>query len=248
MAVYKLYDSLLEELKKDKDIIFFIDLDSTIYDLSKRQLKIFREFASLEEHKKALPEEVEALANLGKEHMSFYPQDCIKNYSGKDVSDSFSDIFYPFWAERFFSNDYLIHDEAELGAKEFVHEVFEHGGHIHYLTGRDVARMGPGTLEQLKRDDFFPSGDECEQVKLVLKPEKSMNDAQFKHDHILKTLEQYHKGILLDNEPSNLQILKEKMDKLHLIHYDSYHMGNVEVPEEALVLESFAKWAEKNKK
>lgn len=247
MAVFKLYDSLIEDLKKDKDVIFFIDLDSTIYDLGERQLKIFREFAAIEDHKKALPAEVDALANLGKEHMSFYPQDCIKNYSGQEVSEGFGDIFYPFWAERFFSNEYLIHDEAELGAKEFVHEVYKHGGHIHYLTGRDVARMGPGTLEQLKRDGFFPSGSECEQVKLILKPEKSMNDAQFKHDHILETLKDYHKGILLDNEPSNLQILKEKMDKLHLIHYDSYHMGNVEVPEEALVLESFENWAKENK-
>lgn len=243
MAVIPLYHSLIEELKKDKDIIFFLDLDSTLYDLSKRQIQIFREYAAISEHQQLMPKETEALANLGTEHMSFFPQDCIRNYGVSSISEHFEESFYPFWAERFFSNDYLKYDRPEEGAKEFVQEIVAHGGHIHYLTGRDVERMYQGSMEILKRDGFFPSdGEPCEQVQLVMKPSKELDDAQFKHDHVVETLKSYHKGILVDNEPSNLQILKNKMDKLHLVHYDSYNMGNVEVPSEALVLESFDTW------
>lgn len=246
MPVYNLYDSLIEELKNDKDIIYFIDLDSTIYDLTQRQIQIFREFASVAEHQQLMPLETDALAHLGPEHMTFYPKNCVINYGVSEVSDKFDDVFYPYWAERFFSNEYCKYDIPEKGAKEFVQKLYDNGGHIHYLTGRDTHRMYEGTMMQLKRDGFFPSGDEDDQVKLIMKPEKSMNDAQFKHDHILESLNEYHKGILLDNEPSNLDILKDKMDKLHLIHYDSYHMGNVEVPEQALVLENFERWVEEN--
>lgn len=247
MPVLSLYDSLIEDLKNDHDIIFFIDLDSTIYDLTERQLKIFREFSAVAEHQQLLPVESEALASLGSEHMTFYPKDCITNYGVSKVSDKFDDIFYPYWAERFFSDEYCKYDIPEKGAKEFVQKIYDNGGHIHYLTGRDTARMEKGTIMQLKRDGFFPTGDECDQVKLIMKPEKSMNDAQFKHDHILESLKTYHKGILLDNEPSNLDILKEKMEKLHLIHFDTYHMGNVDVPAQALVLENFDNWVKTHK-
>ncbi|MEC9283240.1 MAG: hypothetical protein VX642_11035 [Bdellovibrionota bacterium] len=242
MAFLKLFDSLLEELDKDSDIVFFLDLDSTIYDLSDRQMQIFKEFAAINEHMQTFPAESHALKNLSYEHMSFYPEDSIRNFGHSQIDAKFGDVFYPFWSQRFFSNEFCRYDKVENGAKEFVQKVYEKGGHIHYLTGRDTERMEEGTLYTLKRDGLFPNGEECEQVKLIMKPEQNLDDAQFKHDYIVATLNDYHKGILVDNEPGNLDILKDKMDKLHLVHYDSYHSGAKEVPDCALVLESFEHW------
>ncbi|MFK8138064.1 MAG: hypothetical protein AB8E15_06880 [Bdellovibrionales bacterium] len=240
MAIKNLYKEIIQQIASEPMTLIILDLDSTIYDLTERQLKIFREFSEVERFLNQFPKECEALSQLDEDHMTFYPVDCIKNYGVKEIDSDFEDVFYPYWAERFFSNDYLKYDLVEDMAVDFVHDLFERGAYIRYLTGRDVARMGEGTHDTLKKHDFFPSGDPCEKVSLVLKPEKSMNDAEFKRDYIQSCYDEgFKKIIFIDNEPKNLVLAETFGEKMHIVHFDTYHMGDTEVPESATVIDSF---------
>lgn len=239
------FTSLLDTLQKERDLLVYLDLDSTLYDISQRQIQIFREFAEIKAHRQSFPRECEAFAKLDREHMAFYPEDCLRNYGLSVVNEGLATVFYPFWADRFFSNEYLRYDRLEPGAKEFVNELLNCGAHIHYLTGRDVARMGTNTESILRRDGLL--ADDLiakEQVELVMKPHASAPDAQFKHDHIVQSLANFDRGVFVDNEPHNLFIVKDYRDRLHLIHYDSFHSASHPVPEHALVLRSFSPWLE----
>lgn len=238
MALKELLEASKELLARDKNVLYIFDLDSTIFDLTNRQLQIFREFANEEKYQKMFPEECNAFAYMNENHMSYYPEDCIHNFGVEKISSSFQEHFYPFWEVRFFSNEYCEYDIPEKDSLKYIQSIYDLGGHIHYLTGRDEARMGIGTRKSLK-DHGFILNDNCERIKIKLKPEKSIPDANFKKEYVDSFAEDFDKIVFIDNEPANLEILTGEYPHLRLVHFDTYHMGKHKVPEEALVVKTF---------
>ena len=109
-----------------------------------------------------------------------------------------------FWRERFFSHEYLKHDEPTKGAVDFVKRLYNLGAKIVYLTGRDVPLMAFGTFDQLKRHGL---PIEVERTRLILKPKRHMDDVDFKSG-AAKLIQDWGTVVAsFENEPKNLMAM-----------------------------------------
>lgn len=220
-----------------RQLTVVFDLDSTIFDLSQRQIKIFHEFA--ERFKQKYPIECDGFYRVTKDSMTYYPEDCLKNVGVVGLSEDFIDDFYSFWEDRFFSNEYTKYDIPEPGAKEYIDKLKSYACNIVYLTGRDIERMGIGTHAQLSHHEFMGSDQQEHQVTLKLKPEASMIDDIFKSEYLLELCPNENDIVFIDNEPQNLVKIAEDHPDILLIYFDSYHSGKAEIPETAITINSF---------
>jgi hypothetical protein len=129
-----------------------------------------------------------------------------------------------FWKSNFFSNECLEYDLPYEGAVEYVQALHQAGAEIVYLTGRDIPRMGVGSPKVIKKW-HFPLDEKS--ARLVLKPEKSMDDAQFKSDYF-KNLPKntYEKIWLFENEPTNIRLVRLDHRHVEVVFIDSTHSGD----------------------
>src|SRR5690606_15584018 len=126
------------------------------------------------------------------------------------------------------SNSYLHYDQPYEGAVDYVQALHQAGAHIIYLTGRDVERMGEGSVEVLKKWNF-PMNDKAE---LVLKPHRSMDDAEFKSDWFIKACRiDFEKIYFFENEPVNLHKILKTCPQVEMIFFKSTHAGKAAPPE-----------------
>jgi hypothetical protein len=150
--------TILTVAAENSRTVCVFDLDSTLFNVSPRTQKILHEFAEL--HKPELKQAdwglKEALVRAG------------YNF---DESPELHQNLRDFWVERFFTDNYLHFDIPYRGAVPFVQKLHLTKCEIHFLTGRDVARMGKGTFEVLKKWGFPVTPE-----NLHLKPHRSMDD------------------------------------------------------------------------
>lgn len=198
------------------------DLDSTLFNVSPRTQQILHEFAEL--HKPEL-KKVEIL------HTDWGLKEALVRAGYKfEESIELHTSLRDFWVERFFTNTYLHYDLPYRGAVPYVQRLHETGCEVHYLTGRDIARMGVGTLEVLKKWGF-PVREGC----LHLKPHRSMDDHVFKIDWVIDRfpLEKYSPEIapvyFFENEPVNINALGKVRPDIHIIQLDTTHSRQEEV-------------------
>ncbi|MNL41004.1 hypothetical protein D3C87_1633890 [compost metagenome] len=148
----------------------------------------------------------------------------------------FQEAIHEFWHKNFFSNHYLQYDEPYEGAVDYVKALHQAGARIAYLTGRDVARLGTGSEEVLKKWNF-PLDDRSE---LVLKPHKSMDDAEFKSDWFIEASKGPFKKIyFFENEPVNLHKLLVTCPHVEMIFFKSTHAGKAEPPDSLPAIMNF---------
>lgn len=177
------------------------DLDSTIFEVRTRTLRILKEFI------RSNPGRCERLAAIS---LQLKPQDLLYTLEetiqpyGYDLLDpervALRADLLAFWKERFFSSEYLLHDLPVPGSRSYVGAVWRGGAKIIYLTGRERAPMIRGTEAQLRHWGFPVSGPH---VSLAMKPTKEMEDSDFK-DAFLDELSQRSEVLALyDNEPAN---------------------------------------------
>ena len=100
----------------------------------------------------------------------------MSRYQIKATIDFFEAV-RQYWVKHFFSHDYLAYDQVAPGALDWVKDKFEKGFHIHYLTGRDIPRMGVGTRKRLEADGFPLEEPNC---KLHMKPRSGLPDDHYK--------------------------------------------------------------------
>ncbi|MEZ0391871.1 MAG: HAD family hydrolase [Pseudobdellovibrionaceae bacterium] len=211
-----------------QSVLVVFDLDSTLFDVSPRLKKILHDFAEVPEHQQRFPESVEILKKI-----ETYRSDWgIKNAVIRAGLDSHHPDFHKclkeFWMKHFFSNEYLHFDIPYEGAVEFVLELWNLGADIVYLTGRDVHRMGPGSREILLKWGF-PLDDE--RAILVLKPQKGMDDAEFKSDWFAAVpTEKYGKTWFFENEPVNVNLVRLQHQHVSIVFFESTHSGREEPP------------------
>jgi hypothetical protein len=186
----------------NKRPVILLDLDSTLYEVAPRNMRIFSEWAKAH----PLPELEEirtALVNASIGHIGFSVEDTLHALEMKHHPhwDTALTSIRKFWFERFFTNEYLQYDVAYEGAASFTQKLHEMGAEIVYLTGRDEPHMGDGTRANLVRDGFAWN---VPRTRLFMKPNFHMKDLDYKREAVasLRTI-----GTLIasfENEPPNI--------------------------------------------
>ncbi len=210
-----------------KSLVVF-DLDSTLFDVSPRIQKILQDFSQDKTHRAQFPESCQILESIEMWKQDWGFKDALARAGLGDHHPDFHLAVKNFWSKTFFTNEYLEYDMPYDGACEYVQAVQAAGADISYLTGRDIPRMGPGSLSVLKKWKF-PVGEE--QAQLVLKPQKEMDDAQFKVDYFSPALKkQFSKIWFFENEPVNIDLVRKVHPDIEVVFFDSTHSGLSQAP------------------
>ena len=233
----KVFDQLRQQCEKTGEKVHIaLDLDSTLFNVGPRMTKILFDFSQKPEFQKKYSKECLILEQLQHHPRDWGISHTLRKAGLTDHEGEFYRDLQDFWALCFFSNEYLHADEPYEGALEMTNELHNLGAHLHYLTGRDLARMGRGTEEVLRKWSF-PLHEET--AVMALKPHKDIDDAQFKCDYFKKLEESSRRIFFFDNDPKNLILAAEQNPVVELVFYDSVHPGEHSPPENAHVLKTF---------
>lgn len=219
---------LMEFSGNQKRSLVVFDLDSTLFDVSKRSEKILHDYAvcPLKIHK--FPRWAPLLKNITIDSKDWGIDNALQKLQITNADEKFFEDVHVFWKKNFFSNHYLYYDTPYDGAVDFVKDLSQAQAEIVYLTGRDVARMS-GNSEYILKEWGFPINEHCQ---LVLKPHLSMNDAEFKTNWFLQQkLNQYDRVLFFENEPVNINHLRARCSEVEIIYFESVHSGKEEVPQ-----------------
>lgn len=228
--------SVLEETKNrinrglPQNIVF--DLDSTLFDVTRRSQTILEEFIESEHLDDSNP--LKQQLRLVKMELRDHGLEPAMKRSGiVMVDESLRKKLIEFWRARFFSDKYLELDVPFEGASEYVNRLYDLGAFIYYLTGRDWIRMGEGTPRELLRWNF-PL--DKERVKLIMKPQKGQEDAEFKLLELQK-LEAVH--WFFENEPKIIHRVEASLPNLRIVFFDSSHSGKAHPKPEWLSIKGY---------
>jgi hypothetical protein len=183
-----------ESKSKHGNAVVIFDLDSTLFNVSPRTLAILQDWIKTDAGKSAQP---------------YF--NCL---SISDIGYSLDDLWIEkkipldllpvkkFWRDHFFDHDYLNLDHMMKGAREFVHQVYDAGANITYLTGRDSPTMYFGTAAQLQQHELPVDRN---RTRLILKAKRHHDDVEFKSTTIKQLNETFGKIVAnFENEPKNL--------------------------------------------
>jgi hypothetical protein len=213
--------------------VLLLDLDSTLYEVGSRTYRILREWIDSAESR-AFAGVRDRLAPLRADQIGYSIPDTFGGL-GLSLSDpairAARDSAMKFWADRFFTNEYLAYDVAYPGASEFVHQVYDTGAEIIYLTGRDEPGMGKGTRSRLLQDGF---PFERDRTHLLLKRAFELDDLEHKSaaaEYVKKT------GNLIgsfENEPPNLIALSDLFPAAMHVFVDTIYSDRPATPKAGL--------------
>ncbi len=212
----ELLNAVISDVKQaiaaERRPVVVFDLDSTLFHVAPRTFAILSEWLKTEGPNHA--ESVQRLSQFAVQDLGYSVKDLWLKAKLDDESGPEGDALRAakkYWQERFFSHNYLRHDEPMPGAVEFANAVFDAGSSIFYVTGRDTPSQGFGTLEQLAHHGF-PT--EERRTRVVLKPRRHMDDREYKSG-VIRTSVKNH-GVLIanfENEPKNLVAMAEAEPK-----------------------------------
>ena len=149
-VLQEVLDRTQKVLEAKKLPVLIFDLDSTLFHVSPRSFEIMKSWIQASS--------VSILPNLTADDMGYSIEDVwVKRGLSTETGDSFKYLkeAKEYWRQRFFSNEFIHHDEPHPGAVQFVKRLYEMGAKIVYLTGRDVPLMAFGTVDHL-RNQVFP--------------------------------------------------------------------------------------------
>ena len=219
------------------------DLDSTLLDLTLRVTSICEEFART--HSGKYPNECQNMGRLKILKTDWGINEGLERIGmSEDQAPDFWREVHEHWALKFFSNDFLHHDEPLPGAVEFVNELQKVGADIMYLTGRDVPRMYDGTKMSLEAQGFpvHPT-----HAKLVLKPDAKLDDAHFKVGVLKEAAQTYSRIWLFENEPVNTNLVARECPEVGIVFIESTHSGREEAAADVARIAHFDLWTRKMK-
>jgi hypothetical protein len=233
-----LLDNLLHNLKSELynnkgSVLCVFDLDSTLFDVSPRIQRILEDLRELPEIKKSYPEIIPYLKDVKTQRTDWGIKAALFRAFEKasPPPQNFQREARAFWAKHFFSNEYLHFDKPVEGAIDFVNSLFAMGAEIAYLTGRDWQRMGPGTVEVLKKWNFpVPEKDNPKAtVRLVMKPIQGSDDTIYKSGWFEKLKpHSYAKILFFENEPKILHSIRENHPEVDIFFMETTHSGSAE--------------------
>ena len=207
-VIQKVMTRVDEVLAKKKLPIVVFDLDSTLFDVSKRSYEILREWLAHPETQ-SFQATHQGLKGLDAGELKYSLEelwDFKKLPYQQPPYDHHFKHAKQFWRVRFFGHAYLKHDEPTRGAIEFVKNLYEKGASIVYLTGRDAPLMAFGTFDQLKQHGL---PIEMDRTRLILKPKRHLNDVDYKSG-VAKMVREWGEVVAsFENEPKNLVAMSE---------------------------------------
>lgn len=211
------------------------DLDSTLFNVAPRTEQILKQFAEKEQRSDLLKIKV---------HPKDWGLKEILIREGFDLSDrspeniQLHQRLISHWTEKFFTNDYLEFDTPYPGAVHFVQTLFKNNIEIHYLTGRDVLRMGQGTSAVLLKWGFPLQT----QKHLHLKPHKDMDDHKYKLDWVInfKTQSGHSDIYFFENEPVNINAIGPIVPDLNIVYLKTTHSRKETVTVPVIEIENFS--------
>ncbi len=222
-SVLEKIESLNEKRIKHggKPVSVVFDLDSTIFDVKPRTLRILKEFARTKEAQELNPKLSEWCMGLEAHALLYTLQESARaNNYPKDEKNAepFMKAAFKYWLARFFTHEYVLSDHPTPGALDFVRAVVDRGALAIYLTGRDIPGMFRGTKSMLEHWGF-PMNEE--NARLVMKPNFGMDDAEFK-DEALRDLRIHTEAVaLFDNEPANFHVFEKNFPEAFLVFLHS---------------------------
>jgi hypothetical protein len=208
--------ALSSNLHKQAHPLVLLDLDSTLYEVAPRNLKIIAEWLE-SPASRAYPQARRALESLREDQVGYSMGDTFQgiglNVLAPETQQALK-LLKDFWYDRFFSSAYLPYDRPYGGAPDFARQLYECGAEIVYLTGRDAPRMGEGTKSNLIRDGF---PWDPERTHLLLKAEAQIPDLEHKTSAAAYVRNHGTLVASFENEPPNLIALSEIFpDAMHV--------------------------------
>ena len=226
------------KLAQPGETLMVFDLDSTLLDLRRRVEAILLDFARHPENRNRFPEACEALLNVEIRRQDWGLKEPLARLGFRiETHQAFYASVQSAWSKGFFSNQYLVHDQPFFGAVEFVRHLHSLGAEILYLTGRDVPRMGEGTMQSLRQHGFPISKAGTE---LLLKPTANEDDAEFKTQILAERSSRHRKLVLFENEPVNILRVEQSLPQTELVWIDTCHSGLVEPAGHWIRIEDFS--------
>lgn len=124
------------------------------------------------------------------------------------------------WNQDFFSNRFLLRDEAVPGAVSYLDSLRAHGCTVVYFSGRDAPRMLGGTAQSLL-ERGFPVG--IPGTMLMLKPDKAIGDFDYKKTALDEIAGYGTVVAVFENEPRNINLLHERFPEARAFFLDTRH-------------------------
>ncbi len=216
------------------DSLIAFDLDSTVLDNRPRQALILREFAT----HTTLPELTKCQAFHFQEGWSLKAA-----MVACGVSNENAEAVYPelkaFWAHRFFTSEYCVHDIEVVGAPRFLGALAKTRVRLAYVTGRHEA-MREGTMTCLQKCGL-PMPSREGKTALVMKPKLTDNDDDYKRSAHEQLRNMGQLLAAFDNEPTHVNDYARVFTGAMAIHVATDHSGReVELSDRVTSIPHFA--------
>jgi len=183
---------LQEELEPlPENPVAIIDIDSTIMDTAPRNRGI------LEAARRLFPQIEAVIPTMNDSDLGWGVAATAADRAG--LSSFQRERLKSFWAERFFSNQWVACDHPYPGVRSFLFELKRHGLHLVYLTGRDEPNMCEGTIASFRRHDLPVDKN----TTFLFKPNAADDDITFKQSAIDAVRRIGVPVLAIDNEPGN---------------------------------------------
>lgn len=223
-------DAIVEQVNREsrarirgggKPVKVIFDLDSTIFDVKPRSLRILKEFAQTKRAHEISSEIAEWSLSLPGFKLLYTMEESARANNipgGEPKAKEYMKEAFRYWLDRFFTHQYVTMDHPTPGAVDYANRIVDAGGTAVYLTGRDWPGMGRGTVAMLEHFGFpvHPSVAE-----MILKPYAGLDDSEFK-DEALRELRITSSAVaLFDNEPANFHVFEKNFPEAWLVFYHS---------------------------
>ncbi|MFP4378650.1 MAG: HAD family hydrolase [Spirochaetales bacterium] len=204
------FEWLKEELAPlPPDPVAVIDIDSTVMDTAPRNRGI------LEAARRVFPEIETVIPTMSDEDLGWGVAGRAAERAG--LSPAAAARLQRFWAERFFSNQWLACDRPYPGVRSFLRKLEAAGFHLVYLTGRDEPNMCEGTLASFRRHDLPCAGG----TSFLFKPDATHDDIAFKQS-TLDAIRRLGTPVLaIDNEPGNANTFRRAFPAALVLFMDT---------------------------
>jgi hypothetical protein len=205
-----------------KPIKVVFDLDSTIFDVKPRSLRILKEFALTERARVLSPALADWSLGLSAHTLLYTLEESalannVPGGAGAETKGYLKEAFR-FWMDRFFTHQYLTADHPTPGAVDYANRVVDAGAIAVYLTGRDWPGMGKGTQTMLEHWGFPVDPRASE---LLMKPNRGLDDAEFKDEALRELRIDGDAVALFDNEPANFHVFEKNFPEAWLVFFHS---------------------------
>jgi hypothetical protein len=194
--------------------VVVFDLDSTLLDNRPRQARILQDYG--------LSAGVSELLDARPEHWQGWSLSAAMARAGLPPAlvAEHHDAARRFWAEWFFTSAYCRLDAPVPGAAAFVRAVAAAGAQVAYVSGRPRG-MEAGTREAFSRHGFpLPDGAA---VHLLLKPERALDDEEWKRQAIAAVERLGPVVAAFDNEPAHVNLYARTWPAALVVHLETDH-------------------------